>query len=215
MNKNVFFVTGIDTNVGKSCVTGYMAKIWNRQGKRTITQKLVQTGCRRTSADLKLHRRLMGIPWQQEDMEGCTCPQMFAYPSSPHLAAKIEGKTVDLSCITAATEKLSSLYDAVLIEGAGGLMVPLTEDCSTVDYIASQGYPVILVTSGKLGSINHTLLTLELIRSRNLELHTLVYNMYPGRKNERIQNDTYEYLYSYMKKNYPDTALIELPEIFL
>ena len=81
-------------------------------------------------------------------------PEIFSYPCSPHLASRIDGRPIDFDKIERATEELSRRYDVVLLEGAGGLMVPLTDELLTIDYIAQKGYPLLFVTSGKLGSIN-------------------------------------------------------------
>ena len=179
MKENVFFVSGIDTDTGKSYATGYLAKLWNGQGIRTITQKLIQTGNNGLSEDIELHRHIMGTGLLPEDTDGLTMPEIFSYPCSPHLAAEIDKRPVDFDKIERATRRLSETYDAVLLEGAGGLMVPLTRDLLIIDYIARRHYPLIFVTSGKLGSINHTLLSLEAIARRNIRLHTVVYNLYP------------------------------------
>jgi len=193
-----FFVTGIDTGIGKTFATGLAARYYHRQGKKVITQKLVQTGRERfISADILTHRHLMNILPLTEDVElpqkrrSLTCPYSFAYPASPHLAARLENRTIEPQKITRFTEILQKHYDIVFLEGAGGFLVPLTSDLLIADYIAQQQYPVILVTSGRLGSINHTLLTIEAIRQRNLSLACLVFNQYPPDE-ETISNDSLE-----------------------
>lgn len=138
MKENVYFVSGIDTNIGKSYATGYLAREWNKNGIRTITQKFIQTGNTELSEDIELHRKLMGTGLLPEDKEGLTMPEIFTYPCSPHLAAEIDKRAIDFNKIERATEALSEKYDAVLLEGAGGLMVPLTRDLLTIDYIAQK-----------------------------------------------------------------------------
>lgn len=127
--------------------------------------KFIQTGNVGHSEDIDLHRHIMGIPFTEEDKEGLTMPEIFSYPASPHLASQLDNRPIDFGKIKRATEELSERYDYVLLEGAGGLMVPLTTELLTIDYIAQENYPLIFVTSGKLGSINHTLLSLEAIQS--------------------------------------------------
>src|SRR5690606_14474160 len=117
-----------------------------------ITQKLVQTGCVGASDDILLHRRIMGCGLFDEDRDGHTMPALYAYPASPHLAARLEGRSLDLEAIDRATAHLCERYETVLVEGAGGLMVPLTEQLLTIDYVARRGWPLLLVTSGRLGS---------------------------------------------------------------
>ncbi len=172
----VLFISGIDTNTGKSIATACLYKRMLAEGIRVITQKMVQTGCTGVSEDIETHRQMAGMPFYEEDKQGLTCPYIFTHPCSPHLAAEIDGQTIDISHITACTRELEARYDVVLIEGAGGLMVPVSRQILTIDYIAGQKYPVILVTSGRLGSLNHTLLSLEALKNRNMKLHSIIYN---------------------------------------
>ena len=176
---NVYFISGIDTSVGKTAATGAIAKALAQAGKRVITQKMIQTGCEQVSEDIEEHRRIQGIPFTEEDREGWTCPYIFSYPCSPHMAAAKDGRTIDLQVITQATERLRERYEYVLLEGAGGLMVPNDFQSLTIDYIRDQGYPLILVTSGKLGSINHTLLSLFAAEQYGIPVKAIVYNQYP------------------------------------
>lgn len=213
MKKNIYFVSGIDTNIGKSYATGILARMWNEAGVRTITQKFIQTGNVGYSEDIDLHRQLMGIEHTEEDKAGWTMPEIFSYPCSPHLATEIDGREIDFEKIEQATEELSQRYDAVLVEGAGGLMVPLTRDFLTIDYIAQQNYPLIFVTSGKLGSINHTLLSLEAIRHRNIKLDTVAYNLFPEEEDSTIMKDTEQYIRDYIGKNFPYTKFIVIPSV--
>lgn len=209
----VYFVSGIDTNVGKSYATGWIAAEWNRKGLRTITQKLIQTGNDDISEDIELHRKIMGTGLLPEDMDGLTMPEIFTYPCSPHLASEIDGRPVDFDKIGKATEELARKYDAVLLEGAGGLMVPLTRDMLTIDYAKNMGYPVIFVTSGRLGSINHTLLSLEAVKSRGMELKALVFNMYPKEEDSTIADDTQNYLKSVIAKDFSGAEYLVVPEL--
>lgn len=201
--KGIYFVTGIDTNVGKTAATGFIARELSDQGINVITQKMIQTGCIDESEDIVEHRRIMNIPLSDVDKDGTTCPYIFTYPCSPHLASKIDNRIIDIQTIDLATEKLAKQFDVVLLEGAGGIMVPVTDEYLTLDYMQDKGYPVILVTSGKLGSINHTLMTLELIRQRGLDIAMLVYNLYP-KADEVIEVDTMNYLKRYMSKYFPN-----------
>ena len=193
MKKNVYFVSGIDTNIGKSYATAYLAKTWNERGIRTITEKLIQTGNTDLSEDIELHRRI------------------FSYPCSPHLAAEIDKRPIDFDKIERATQTLSERYDAVLLEGAGGLMVPLTRELLTIDYVAQKQYPLVFVTSGRLGSINHTLLSLEAMSRRGIRLHTLAYNLFPEEDDEIIRRDTEEYMRDLLKREYPEAEFVVIP----
>ena len=113
--KNVYFVSGIDTNIGKSYATGYIARKWNEQGIRTITQKLVQTGNTDWSEDIELHRKLMGTNPFPDDYEKLTMPEIYTYPSSPHLASEIDGTFKEYSKDTkvGAIERTFSVYSFI------------------------------------------------------------------------------------------------------
>ena len=211
MKGTVLFITGIDTNIGKTFATGMIACALAEKGKKVITQKMIQTGCTEVSEDIEMHRKIQGIPFTEEDKAGLTCPYIFTYPCSPHMAAEKDGKTIDLSVITEATRRLQEKYEYVLLEGAGGLMVPNDFHSLAIDYVKEQGYPVILVTSGKLGSINHTLLSLYACKQYGIPVRTVVYNLYPP-TDELITANTLEYLTQYLEKEFPETALITLPE---
>ena len=213
MKDNVYFVSGIDTNIGKSYATGYLAMKWNKQGIRTITQKFIQTGNTDISEDIELHRRLMGTGLLPEDKSGLTMPEIFTYPCSPHLAMEIDRRSIDFDKIERATAVLSERYDAVLLEGAGGLMVPLTRELLTIDYVARKNYPLIFVTSGRLGSINHTLLSLEAISKRGIRLHTVAYNLFPEEDDDLIRRDTEDYIRTLLEKEYPETKFVIIPKI--
>ena len=213
MENDIYFISGIDTDAGKSYCTAYLALEIARSGKRVITQKFIQTGNVGHSEDIDLHRQIMGTGMTKEDYEGLTMPEIFSYPCSPHLAARIDNRSIDFEKIERATQELARRYDIVLVEGAGGIMVPLTEDFLTIDYIAQKNYPLIFVTSGKLGSINHTLLSLEAIKQRNIKLDTVLYNLYPTVEDKTIQEDTQQYIQRYLAKNFPESKFIEVPEM--
>ena len=103
MKQNVFFVSGIDTDAGKSYATGFLARELNQKGNRTITQKFIQTGNVGYSEDIDLHRRIMGIPPTEEDRAGLTMPEIFSYPASPHLASRLDGRAIDFNKMEQAT----------------------------------------------------------------------------------------------------------------
>ena len=199
MNMNhIYFVSGIDTDAGKSYCTAWLARQLAGEGYRVITQKFIQTGNVGHSEDIDLHRRIMGTGYLPEDREGLTMPEIFSYPCSPHLAARIDGRPIDFDKIERAT---------------GGLMVPLTEDFLTIDYVAQKHYPLVFVTSGKLGSINHTLLSFEAVQRRGIVLDTVLYNLYPPVEDTTIQEDTQAYIRRYLAKHFPGTRFLTVPAI--
>ncbi|WP_268993039.1 dethiobiotin synthase [Psychrobacter sp. I-STPA10] len=223
----VLFITGIDTDIGKTYATGWLAKTMQAQGKKVITQKLVQTGCIGIADDIITHRQMMSIDLQQVDKDGITCPYVYPKPASPHFSASLVNDKIDPERISSATKQLEIEYEIVLLEGAGGVLVPLNNDLLTLDYISECQYPVVLVTSGRLGSINHTLLSIEAISKRGLQLHSVIYNHYLGGEldtdrvtnsdeqigHSSISNSTKDYLQRYLQTNYPKSQWLELPLI--
>lgn len=208
----VFFVSGIDTDAGKSIATGVLARSLRKKGINVITQKFIQTGWTGISEDILKHREIMGIEPLEVDKNGGTCPYVMTYPASPHLAAEIDKITIDPEVIHQATIELEKQYELVLLEGAGGLYVPVTRSFWTIDYIQKYHYPLILVTSSKLGSINHTLMSLELCRQRGIEVSYVVYNDFPN-DSEWIKNDSLTIIRDYLKEYFPACILLELPVI--
>lgn len=193
------FVSGIDTGVGKTYVTGEMARSAIAAGRDAITVKMVQTGNVGRSEDIELHRRIMGVGELPEDKEGLTAPQIFAFPGSGHLAARLEGRRVNLARITRAVDECARRRDLVLVESAGGLFVPLTSNVLTIDYLSERGWPLVLVTNGRLGSINHTLMSIDAAVRRGIELLAVVYDWSPD-VDPVIDRDTPEAIRAYLKR---------------
>lgn len=207
-----YFISGIDTDAGKTYVTGHIARHLMKEGKRVITQKFIQTGNTGMSEDIEVHRRIMGTGMLPEDLDHTTAPVIFSYPASAQLAARIDGREIDLEVIDRATERLLSLYDVVLVEGAGGLAVPITDTFMAIDYVQSRRLPLILVTNGVLGSINHTVLSLEAVRARGIELAAVIYNEHFD-TDAVIAADTRGFIERYVKRNFPDALFATVPSI--
>ncbi len=212
LNYKTLFVTGIDTDAGKTYATAWLAGLMTRQGLSVATQKFIQTGCTGSSEDIEAHRRLCGTGALPEDLDGTTAPIIFSYPASAQLAARIDGREIDLGLADRSTEILSGRYDRVLIEGAGGLMVPVTDDLFCIDYIASRKLPAVLVTNGVLGSINHTVLSLEAIASRGIELAAVVYNTHFD-SDATIAADTFGFISRYTASHFPEAEVMKMPSI--
>lgn len=209
---NVIFVSGIDTDAGKTYATAWLAKRYMEQGFSVATMKFIQTGNNGFSEDILAHRRIMGISPLPEDHDLTTSPVIFTYPASAQLAARIDGRDIDVASIDRSVETLSGRYDIVLVEGAGGLMVPIADDFFTVDYVASRNLPIIIVTNGILGSINHTVLSLEAIRSRGISLHSVIYNTYFD-KDEIIAEDTRGFINRYLQREFPASVMMVMPSV--
>lgn len=204
-----YFITAIDTDAGKSIVTGLMARYLKERGVRVITQKIAQTGCTGVSEDIETHRRITGVPLFSEDTEGLTCRYVFPFPAAPQLSAKLAGAEIDLALIHEATVRLEEKYDCVLSEGVGGLMVPMTDDLTVLDYMKRYPQPVILVTNGKLGSVNHTLLSLETLKNHGIRVTAMVYNNFIE-TDPVITADSSDTLARYLHRYYPEAALVKV-----
>ncbi|MDE5749612.1 MAG: dethiobiotin synthase, partial [Duncaniella sp.] len=194
------FISGIDTDAGKSYATALLALRLREEGKSVITQKFIQTGNTGVSEDIELHRRIMGTGMLPRDLDGTTAPLIFTHPCSAQLAARLDGREIDLGIVDRATATLASEYDVVLVEGAGGLMVPITDDFATIDYIVTRRLPLVLVTNGRLGSINHTILALEAIKARGIELREVIYNRHFD-TDPLIAADTLGYITRYLARH--------------
>lgn len=215
MKGHVIVVSGIDTGTGKTVATGLLAKALLDRGVQVITQKLVQTGCAgKIAEDIIEHRRLMGTGLMPEDHEGLTSPYVFAYPASPHLSARIGSSVIDPLVIRRATFRLQQRYSTILLEGAGGLLVPLDGDLLLADYIRDAGYPLLLVTSSRLGSINHTLLSIEACQKRGISIRGIIFNRF--READRVIGDDAFATISHFLKRYGIAApIVTLDEIGL
>ncbi|HUH03514.1 MAG TPA: dethiobiotin synthase [Kofleriaceae bacterium] len=167
-----FFVTGTDTGVGKTTVTAALAARLVRAGQRVAVLKPVETGCMETAAglwaaDAELLRAAAGGTQSAED----TCVYRFRTPVAPAVAARREGGAIRAAAIEARVAALRDRRpDWLFVEGAGGLLVPVTEDLLMADLAARLGLPLLIVARDGLGTINHTLLTVEVARARGLEI---------------------------------------------
>jgi dethiobiotin synthetase len=108
---------------------------------------------------------------------------------------------------------LAERYDVVLIEGAGGLMVPITDDFFAIDYVTSRNLPLALVTNSHLGSINHTILSLEAIKARGIKLHCVLYNTYFDSASPEIAADTRAFIARYIARHFTGTPILDIPTL--
>ena len=110
--KGVYFVSGIDTDIGKTVATGVLAKQLLQQGKSVITQSQLQTGCQDIAEDIAVHRKIMGIPMQEADEQRLTMPEIFSYPRlAPPCRPSRIGRALDLHKIRTATQQLQAQYE--------------------------------------------------------------------------------------------------------
>jgi len=175
-----FFITGTDTGVGKTVVTPALAAKLRAQGYDVVALKPFATGAavidgRRVSADtLFIEREAQS----GEPVEALT-PVLLDAPLAPAVAAKLEGRRVDVAAVIEHCRRAAARHQVALVEGVGGLMVPLNEDMLVADFAASLDLPLIVVARPGLGTLNHTALTVEYARSRGLRLAGIVISGYP------------------------------------
>ncbi len=177
MSESVF-ITGTDTGVGKTYVAVKLMRQYIAQGHKVIGMKPIAAGC----------EMIDGI-WQNEDVAKLMAasnvqaprewvnPYCFDEPIAPHIAAAKHGVQIDMAEIQQAYENLKSLADIVVVEGAGGLLVPIDDQCTMADIALALNLPVIMVVSIKLGCLNHTLLTVEALKARQIRLSGWVANI--------------------------------------
>lgn len=166
------FITGTDTGIGKTVVAAMVRHCWQRRGRDVAYMKPVQTGCEfRDGAwiapDPDWVARVTG-PCSVAAVADAVCPYALRLPASPHLAAAEEKATIEPGRILAAYQQLAAAHETVLVEGAGGVWVPLTAQETMRDLMVALGLPVLVVARAGLGTLNHTLLTLESLRSVGL-----------------------------------------------
>ena len=165
------FVSGTDTGVGKTVVSTGLVRAFRARGYDVAGMKPVETGVGPEGPlDALALQRAAGAGDPLEDV----CPQRFALPAAPSVAARDEDRELDLEAIRAAFARLCAKHAAVIVEGAGGLLVPLAPRCDTCDLVRALGLPVVLVARSALGTINHCLLSIEALERRGLALAGVV-----------------------------------------
>lgn len=172
-----FFITGTDTGVGKTHVACQLIRQYVAQGLKVVGMKPVAAG-----------RENIDGQWMNEDVAKLIAasnveaplelvnPYCFDAPIAPHLAAEKAGVTMNIAFIQQAYNQLADMADVVIVEGAGGFLVPLNTSETLADLAAALDVPIILVVGLKLGCINHSLLTIEAIKVRQLTMHGWVAN---------------------------------------
>ena len=164
-----YFVTGTDTEVGKSLCAAGLLQALARQGYSTIGMKPVASGCERTAEglrneDAELLMAHMSVEANYEDIN----PHAFEPPMAPHLAAAQNNINIDVEALLEKAHYLASQADRIVIEGAGGWLTPLNETRTFADFAQATGLPVVLVVGIRLGCINHALLTYENLLARQV-----------------------------------------------
>jgi dethiobiotin synthetase len=167
------FVTGTDTGVGKTIATGVVAISLRAHGLNAGIMKPVETGTS-TSAVTDSDWLISVVP--SEDPREMITPYCLRAAAAPAVAAMAENLSIELPIILAAFEALASRHECIVVEGVGGAMVPLRHDLLVTDLILQLGLPVLIVARVGLGSINHTLLTVECLERRGIPILGILFN---------------------------------------
>jgi dethiobiotin synthetase len=184
------FITGTDTGVGKTYTGTSIAAAMRRKGVDVGVMKPAETGCRvrqgkLVPADALALMRSAGVADPLELVN----PFRFRAPLAPLIAARLEGKRVHLRKIVAAYQSLEQQHEFMIVEGAGGILVPLSRSQSYRDLAALLGLPVLIVARPGLGTINHTLLTVEALQQRTIPIAGIVIN-YGGKREAGLAERT-------------------------
>lgn len=172
-----FFITGTDTGVGKTVVTAAIASLAVGAGRRTAVYKPVQTGVPDEDGDdLAFVRATAG----ESPLLRTACAYRLRAPLAPSVAAGLEGVHIDVAALLNAYRDVAADAEVTIAEGAGGLLVPLSDDYLMADLVRDLGLPLLIVTRPALGTLNHTALTVEAARRRGLEVAGLVICDYPA-----------------------------------
>ncbi len=170
------FITGTDTGVGKTVVTAGLALALRERGIKVGVMKPVATGCygsneRLISADAV-------FTWEAAENEYPTLssPERYRNPLAPHVAAIFENREVDLKKIYRSFMELQKHYDFIIVEGVGGLLVPMSKDYFVANLVREFQLPLVIVARGNLGSINHTLLTIDAAMIRGFHIRGVIFN---------------------------------------
>ena len=176
------FITGADTDVGKTYVTCLLANRLRAGGRRVGLYKPACSGAEvfhgePVWGDVEALRNALDREALGDELtDDLICPQRFRAPLAPPVAAAFEGRTVDAALLTAGARVWAGRCEVLLVEGAGGLLCPLAEDVTVLDVAAELGYPLLIVARAGLGTVNHTLLTIAAAQTRGVPVAGVVLN---------------------------------------
>ncbi|MEK6692038.1 MAG: dethiobiotin synthase [Nitrospirota bacterium] len=176
MTKGIF-ITGTDTCIGKTVISGALAIALKEMGYDVGVMKPIETGCRRSGkklipSDAIFLKKTSG----SRDSLDLINPYRFKRPLAPAVASELEGVKIDISRILRSFELLKKRHDIVIVEGAGGILVPINKDYFFLDLIRDMGIPIIIVARPGLGTINHTLLTIRCAREHGIPVIGFIIN---------------------------------------
>jgi len=173
------FVTGTDTGVGKTVVAAVLARLLRMRGLSVGVMKPVTSGCRAENGRLVSDDALLLCQAAGVDCSDDVAPYLLREPVAPAEAARQDGVVIDFARIRAAFDRLAAAHDFVIVEGAGGLMVPLAGGLLVADLARQLGLPLLMVARPGLGTINHTVLSCFAAQQMGLKVAGVVINNYP------------------------------------
>jgi len=188
------FVTGTDTEVGKSVVAAAVCAAAARSGLRVAAFKPVVTGLDEPAGDWPRDHELLASAASARQTPDEVAPYRFGPPVSPHLAAELAGQSVDPERLVSHAREQAARADALVCEGVGGLLVPLARDYLVRDLIGELSLPVVIAARPGLGTISHSLLTIEAARAVALRVQAVVLTPWPAEPSrmERSNLETIE-----------------------
>lgn len=172
-NKTIF-ITATDTDVGKTLVSGLLLRYLQQNSIEAGYQKWVSTGDPETPADFATVSSLSGIVPDRTLLD-LQIPYRFTVPASPHLAAELDNKEIEPANLIRAYQAMAARFAVLVVEGVGGLLVPLRRNLLLADLLAQLKPPTIIVSRSGLGTINHTLLTIEAMRAREIPIAGIIF----------------------------------------
>ena len=177
MTTRGIFVTATDTEVGKTAVAGGLARIASRHGVDVGVMKPIASGGVRRGRGLVSEDALfLRHAARVKDQLDLINPLCFGPPLAPTVAAEQTGRAIDMSRVWRAFDELRRRHDFMIVEGVGGALVPIGDDLYVADMIKRMGLPTLIVARPNLGTINHTLLTVECLRGRGVKIAGIVLN---------------------------------------
>lgn len=175
------FITGTDTGVGKTVIAGAIANWFHRKGKTVAVCKLAATGCvRRREGLVSEDAEFLAVCSSSRHPLDMIAPQRYAEPLAPAIAAERAKRPLDWFMINNSIRLMSQGSDVMIVEGVGGILVPMDDKQTVLDAAAALGIPTVVVARAGLGTINHTLLTVRSLRSANVRVAGVVINEYPA-----------------------------------
>lgn len=172
-----YFITGTDTGVGKTCVSIALMRAFKAQGQSVAGMKPVSAGCTQTGCGVRNEDAELLLTESSIDLPYCDVnPYAYEPPVAPHIAAHMAGENIDINTIQVCFNKITEKAGQVIVEGAGGWLVPINDAQTMADVAIQLQLPVILVVGLRLGCLNHALLSVASIKSKGLKLAGWVAN---------------------------------------